>query len=454
MSFWESPALVTGLVIAALLGLAEALRGVPAIRRTAVPACILGGVLGVFLGPDALDVLPVDRDLLETVVYHGLAIVFIAVALQSPPKSKAGLGASVKAFSFGIPVMITMQAVVGLGAVLGLGLLLGRTMHPGLGLMLPLGFEQGPGQALSLGAVWESGGMPEGAQIGLIVATTGFIWSIVVGLPLVLWGRRKGLLSSLTAEADADVADTAPTSAPGGLDVLTRQVAIIGLCYATTYAVCFGLSSALSFAPDIAATIWGFHYILGAAVAIGARSLLSRLGDANPLHDGSLGRISGVSVDWMTCSALVAVQLAVLQANWVPILLVTTLGGFATLGVCLWLCSRAFPDAPFEHALVWFGMSTGTLPMGLALLRVVDPDLRSPAALSAVLGSAGAIVGAVPILLFLIPGTVAAWPEGHPAAGWIALAVGIGYVLVVLGLWRAVGGLRFTRPTQLWLERD
>ena len=453
MSFWESPALITALVIAGLLALAEALRGVPAVRRTAVPACILAGILGLVLGPDVADVLPVDRSILESVVYHGLAIVFIAVALQSPPKSTAGLGASVKAFSFAIPVMITLQTAVGLAAVLGLGLLAREAMHPGFGLMLPLGFEQGPGQALSLGAAWEAGGMESGAQIGLIVATLGFVWSIVIGLPLVLWGRRQGLLSPLTTNVD-DEAEAPARSAAGGLDALTRQVAVIGVCYAITWAICFGLSSALSGAPDIANTIWGFHFIVGAGVAMGARGLLVRLGDANPLHDPSLGRVSGVAVDWMTCSALVAVQLAVLEANWVPLVVVTTVGGLVTLGASLWLCSRAFPDAPFEHAVVWFGMSTGTLPMWLALLRVIDPDLRSPAALSAVLGSAGAIAGAVPILLFLIPGTVAAWPDGHPGAGWIALAAAAGYGLVMLGLWWKLAGLRLERPGTLWLDAE
>mgnify|MGYP000220801082 CR=1 FL=1 len=226
MSFWESPALITALVIAGLLALAEALRGVPAVRRTAVPACILAGILGLVLGPDVADVLPVDRSILESVVYHGLAIVFIAVALQSPPQSTAGLGASVKAFSFAIPVMITLQTAVGLAAVLALGLLAGEAMHPGFGLMLPLGFEQGPGQALSLGAAWEAGGMESGAQIGLIVATLGFVWSIVIGLPLVLWGRRKGLLSPLTTNVD-DEAEAPARSAAGGLDALTRQVAVI-----------------------------------------------------------------------------------------------------------------------------------------------------------------------------------------------------------------------------------
>lgn len=451
MSFWESPALVTALVVACLLGAAEVLRGVPAVRKTAIPACILAGLLGMALGPDVADLLPVDRSVLETVVYHGLAIVFIAVALQSPPRSDAGLGASVKAFTFAIPVMLTLQTLVGLACVVALGVVSG-TIHPGFGLMLPLGFEQGPGQALSLGAAWEKGGMTSGAQIGLIVATIGFGWSILMGLPLVLWGRRRGLLSSLTVHAGGEAEAVAAPSSAGGLDVLTRQVAVIGACYALTWGACFGLSSALSSAPDIAETIWGFHFILGAGVAMGVRAALVRLGDANPLHDGSLSRVAGVCVDWMTCSALLAVQLAVLGAHWLPIVLVTTVGGAVTLIAALWLCSRAFRDAPFEHAVVWFGMSTGTLPMGLALLRVVDPGLRSPAALSAVLGSAGAIAGAVPVLLFLIPGTVAAFASGSANAALVALGAAAGYLVLLLGLWWKLGGLRITRPATLWLE--
>ena len=442
MTFWQSPLVATLVTLAGLLALGGVLRSrIPALRRLAVPACILAGLLGLALGPDGADVLPVDRGTLESLVYHGLGIVFIAVALQSPPKGGGAVGPGAKAFSFGIPVMVSLQAAVGLAVVVALGLL-GTSTHPGLGLLLPMGFEQGPGQALSLGTAWETSGLVDGGQLGLIIAAVGFLWSIVVGVPLVAWGKRKGLLAPVPSGAAEVAVEASPEAPPGSLDRMTGQVALIGVCYVLTWGACTALSSALAGMPDIAAIVWGFHFILGAAIAMGVRALLVRLAP-EALDDEPLRRVAGVVVDWMTAGALVAVQLAVLSANWLPILLVTTIGGVVTLGACLWLCSRAFPEAPFEHAIVWFGMSTGTLPLGLSLLRVVDPELRSPAALSAVIGSAGAILGVVPVLLVLVPMTVSAHASGNPNAALLALGAVVAYLGVLLAAWRFGGALRF-----------
>jgi len=453
MSFWTSPLVATTMIVALLLASSEILRSsIKPLARLGVPACIVAGSLGLALGPDGAGLLGFDRSVLESTVYHGLAVVFIAVGLQTPQQSKTGLRAGVTSFSFGIPLMESLQAFIGLAVMLGLGLVMGETLHPGIGLMLPLGFEQGPGQALSLGAAWEANGLQDGAQIGLITAALGFLWSIVVGVPLVWWGRRKGLLAPAPLERESAAQEEREADrGPGAVDPLTLHVAIIAACYGLTWLACRGLSGALASMPDIAATVWGFHFIVGAGVAIAARGLLARLPSGNPLTNRTLGRISGFSVDWMTCAALAAVQLGVLQANLLPLLLVTSLGGLVTLVACVWFASRAFPDAPFEHAVVWFGMSTGTLPMGLALLRMIDPDLRSPAALGAVMGSAGAIAGAVPVLLVLIPMTVAAYPESFPGAGWIALGAAGAYCLLLAALWRVFGPLRL-RGGGLWAE--
>jgi ESS family glutamate:Na+ symporter len=206
------------------------------------------------------------------------------------------------------------------------------------------------------------------------------------------------------------------------------------------------LARLLAGMPDIAATMWGFHFIFGAAIAMGMRPLLARLPGGTPVNDHIMGRVSGLSIDVITCAALAAVQIAVLQSHWLPIVLVTTLGGLWTLVFAVWVAKRAWTEAPFEHAVLYFGMSTGTLPTGLALLKVIDPDLRSPAAVSAVFGSAGAIVGVVPLLMGLIPMTVAAYAGDWPARGGLMLGALLGYTLVVFVLWRLFGGLRFRRP--------
>ncbi len=138
-------------------------------------------------------------------------------------------------------------------------------------------------------------------------------------------------------------------------------------------------------------------------------------------------------------------QISVLTANWVPITLVVVLGGTVTLLTVMWLAPRAFPDEPFEHGVVLFGMATGTLPTGLALFRILDPEMKGGAPASAVLGSAGAIVLGVPLLLVVLPMPAAGWPDNYPRAGWIALGILVVYLLALFVAWWRFGKLRLEK---------
>jgi len=453
MDFWANPVVLTGLVLVALLAFAEVVRAaVEPFRRFGLPASIIGGTFGLILGPSVLDWIPVDLSVMRTGVYHALGLVFIALSLQTPA---AGTGAGGKSMAFGITTLVALQTVVGLAVVLALGTVVGTHLHPGFGLMLPLGFEQGPGQALAMGSAWSKTGMDSGADVGLIVAAIGFGWAIFIGIPLVSWGKSRGYISTHRDGEQIDGGSAASTAgAPGGLELLARQVVIIGVLYLLTYGICSGISIGLTAAgaEDIGHMIWGFHFMIGALLAMGFRPLIARSPGGSPLHDGLLGRIAGLTVDVSTCAALAAVQLSVLAANWVSILLVTTAGGLLTLAACVWLTVRAFRNAPFEHCVILFGTATGTLPMGLALLRIIDPELRSPAPTSMVLGSAGAVLGVAPILLAVHPIPIVGWTDNYPTAGWIALGVSVVYVLVTVGLWARFGGLNLREKG--WAEWD
>ncbi len=447
MRFWEGGQAGTLLVLLVLLLACElAVRLLPPLRRLALPLAIVAGVLGLLLGEQVLGLFRLDTDLLEALVYHGLAVVFIAVGLQTP--LRGGRTAGSRSMAFAIVAMMATQATLGLAVVL----LLDASLHPGFGLMLPMGFEEGPGQALAMGEAWSRGGMEDGAQVGLIVAVMGYAWAVLAGVPLVIWGRAKGLgdRSATSAAATAAPAPQA-TAEAGGLDRLSLQLALVGLCYLLTYGVCSLAARLLAGMPDLAAMVWGFHFIIGAAVAMLVRPLLSRLPGQPAVDDTLMARLAGVSIDIVTCAALAAVQLAVLRAHWLPILLITSLGGVWTLLFGVWAGRRAWREAPFEHTVLWFGASTGTLPTGLALLKVADPELKSPAPVSAVFGSAGSILGVAPLLMGLVPLTVSGFGGDWPAHGWKMLGALLVYDLVVIGLWRAIGGLRFTRPlTSLW----
>jgi ESS family glutamate:Na+ symporter len=442
MRYWQSGAALTGLIIVVLLLGCELLARVfPRLRQLGLPLAIVAGTLGLLLGDQALGLFSLDTELLESLVYHGLAIVFIAVGLRAPAqgRSQGSVG-----MAFAIVLIFATQALIGLAVVLTLD----RALHPGFGLLLPLGFEEGPGQALSMGAAWEESGLADGAQVGLIIAVIGYAWAVFGGIPLVIWGRRKGWLSEVSTSGDAVARETVleAESEPGSLDSLTTQVALVGLCYLLTWGLCTLLARLLSGMPDIASVVWGFHFIFGAGVAIGMRAALGLLPGGSPADDRLMGRVAGLTVDVITCAALAAVQLAVLQTHWLMITIVTTLGGVWTLWFSLWIARRAWSEAPFEHAALFYGMSTGTLPTGLALLKVIDPNLRSPAATSAVFGSAGAVPGIAALLMGVLPMTIAGFPDRWPGHGFIMLAALAGFALVVFVFWVLIGGLRLRRP--------
>ncbi len=444
MRFWEGGALLDVLIALSALGCAHAARRlVPAIGKLAVPDAMWAGVALMLLGSSGLGWVPVNPETLESVVYHALALVFLAIGLRAPgPKATR----SARGVAVAVPFISAVQAAVGLGVALAIGL------HPATGVLLPYAFEQGPGQALSIGVAWEdSAGLVDGGQIGLIMAAVGFGWCFLLGVPLVLLGRRLGwerLGAAPPGARSAMTADPALHAEPGGgLEPLTVQIAFGGGLYLLTWVALLGLARLLSFNEHLAAMVWGFHFVVAMLLAIGARKLLVDVaGRHDVLDDGLLTRIAGAVVDIATVCALGAVRLDIAAEHAVPIVLITSLGTLFTALVCIWAARRAFPHDPFGHLLALFGTATGTLPTGLALLRAHDPELTGPAASNMVLGSAASIPLAAPLYMVLLPyAALGQGPDQAPHA-WLGLLLLVVSVVALVLLWRLWGGMRPASP--------
>lgn len=407
------------------------------LRELYLPLAILAGGLGViarYIDPSVMDV-----DVLKTIVYHGLAIVFISVGLQVPPPNvKTSESLSI---GFAISSMGALQGTIGAALIMLMSLAQGAQMHPGLGLLLPLGFNQGPGQALSFGRAWESSGLLNGGDIGIIVAALGFVWSIVVGIPLVLYGRKKGWLESDLEGQSFDAGEVSKTSAEwlNRPETLTTTVATVVGTYFLTYLLIDGITGLLAGKQKIVDMLWGLHFIIALFVAMGVRQILSRGKDDSETqaHNQRLQVVSNLAVDLTTASGLVAIQVAVLSSNLGIILLLTTLGGVSSLFFALWLFRRAFANLPFHHLVVWFGSCTGTFPMGLSLLRMIDPNLSTPCATNYSKGSAFALLTSAPLLVIL-GYAVGNYPDGYPSAGWSTVGMLFAYLVILLFGWSRV----------------
>lgn len=453
MRFWEVGIVSALLAVLALLAVvAVALRASARLRSLAVPPAILAGMLGLALGDSGLGVLPARPEDLEVIVYHTFAIVFIAVGLQAPvvPTSGPLRTGAARSLAVAIPTLGVAQAILGFGLVALWWAVTRDELHPGFGWMITLGFQQGPGQALALGRAWETQGFGSGGQIGLVFAAFGFAYCLV-GVPLVAFARRRGWVEGRRTDApDAEIAGPPRATAAGGLEPLTAQVLVIGVVYVAVFGLLWLLTAPLPQGP-LRATFWGFHFIAGSMLALAFRRIARRMGHEQIFDDDLLARISVVAVEITTAAAIAAVELEVLTSWLGPVLLFTTAAGVLTLVVSMWLSRRAFPDEPFAHGLVLFGMSTGTVSTGLALLRMLDPELKGPVARNVVVAATASVPLNAPLFLAVIPFSVGLWRTSYVASIAWPLAILVVY-LAALGIaWAKLTPARWTRPwRRLW----
>lgn len=453
MNYWTGGVVQDLLIVVGLLALAAALRhAIPVVRKVGVPDAVVAGVIGMALGPGGFAILSFSSARLELIIYHLLALVFIAVTLQAPPAgSRSGAAQSI---AFAIPAVAVLQCLIGMACVFGWNLAKNAPdLHTAFAMLVPLGYNQGPGPAMTLGAAWEAdAGFTHGAQLGLIMAASGYFWCCIIGVGLVAWGRKRGwdrTRGTLDSE-QRDIETTelrrpARIASVGGLEPLTTQLIAIALVYLVTW---LALDAISPYLPENArATLWGFHFLIATGFALLARPIAQRLPKGNPLDDDLLSRISSTIVDVATCAALAAVEIEVLGQYLMPILIAGTLAGLATMYCCVWMARRAFPTAPFQHAIVTYGSLTGTATTGLALLRMLDPQLEGPAARNYVLAVTPAAVLGLPLFV-LMQKPVLGFPADYPGAMLITAAILIGYLIVLVVIWRLFSPLRFIRP--LW----
>lgn len=376
-----SAMLLAGVFLRAKIGL---------FQRYLLPGCLIGGLIGLILVNTGI--FGISTSILETFAYHFFNISFISVGLtgegSANGQGKKGLerlkGPAWMALVQGMT--FPLQAVVG-GLVVLLFGLLGFELYPTFGFLAPLGFNEGAGQALSIGKVWAESGFQNGVTIGLTFAAIGFFFSFLIGIPLVNWGIRKGYSTfaplKLPGDFMAGIVDKTKEKEPAGLltfyssniDSMTFQAAMVGLVYLITYGLVKSLGSLLS--PEEAKIIWGFFFFFGLFVALLVKFVMNRIGVGHVLDQGVQRRITGWSVDFLILSALAGIQIGVVWKYILPISLIAVLCGFFTLAVVLFLGRRLW-SYNLERMAAILGTVTGTVPCGLLLLRILDPELKSP----------------------------------------------------------------------------
>jgi len=382
-------------------------------RKYLFPTAIIAGFIGLLSGPEVLNLIELNTERLGSIVYHLMAVGSISIALKKREHVH-----SRNIFNSGVYIVsiFVIQGIVGFA----LSLLLVNTFFPGLfpvfGLLLPLGFGLGPGQAYAIGSQWEKIGFFQGGNIGLSIATIGFLWACIVGVILMNYLIKKGIFKINSDSVYPKKAkiykeiDSGELSLTASLDDISIQLFLIGLVYLVTYLTLIGLNEILVpmgiYGETLAQLFWGFHFIIGTIYAILLKVVINLLKNMQIMtheypNSYMLQRIAGGSFDYMIAAAITAISLKTLQYYLIPTLLITTAGGIATIIFILWMTRRVFKEHIFENTFAFLGAYTGTFSTGMALLKQVDPGFRSDASENIVLGTAIALFFGFPLMVIL-----------------------------------------------------
>ena len=413
---WNS--IIQFAIIAAALLVAHFLRRViPFIRKSLMPAAVIAGFLLLIL--KATGVLKLNASFMEYLTYHGIAIGFIAMSLKVPERTAEYKG-NMTGLKSGAVIVGTymIQGIVGLGLTLILAKTFMPDLFPASGVLLPMGYGQGPGQANNIGSTFEQLGFTGGRSFGLAIAAAGYLCACTVGVIYINYIVKSGKFKKSQAEGvpreEVTVStfqsqDEVPISE--SIDRFSIQVALVILVYLLTFLITQGICALLgAIAPGILNTVqsllWGFNFIIGAALAILVRFIFAKLRKNKVMknqyqNNYLLSRISGLAFDLMITAGIASIDFGDLSGLWVPFILLSVLGAVVTFFHLRYVCKKVYGDYYYEGLVSMYGMMTGTISSGVLLLREIDPDLKTPAANNLVLGSSFGILLGAPLLVLV-----------------------------------------------------
>ena len=414
-SLWD-PIIQIG-VIAGLILLANVLRRkIKFVQKTLLPTAVLAGFLLLFIRTSGI--ININAVMLEKLTYHALALGFICMSLRIPEKNSDS-GAMIGSKSGALIVSTYLvQALAGLVVSLGLAYTIMPDFFKASGILLPMAYGQGPGQANNVGTTYETLGMTSGRTFGLSLAATGYLCACVVGVIFLNLYNRKNKLERIRDKEEVSGSVTIDTFQNNdeipiseSVDKLSIQFALVALVYLLTYWFTRGLNNLIAMiAPGAAGTVgtllWGFNFIIGSMVAIVCRTVFKQLRSKKIMNhqyqnNYLLSRMSGLAFDLMIVAGIAGINIDDLSGYWIPFILMAVLGAIVTFIYLLYMCKKLYPSYAYEGFFSMYGMLTGTISSGVLLLREIDPDFETPAANNLVTGSSFGIVFGAPVLLLV-----------------------------------------------------
>ena len=372
-------------IISALLLVGKFIRvKVKLIQKMFIPPSLLAGVLGLAFGPNGLGWLPLSGSM-GTYAAVLIALVFGALPLSSPKFTvKEVAGRVGPMWVFAQLGMLLQWALAGL-----FGLFVMKLIWPELndafGVMLSTGFYGGHGTAAAIGEAFNGLGWDEAASLGMTTATVGVICAIIGGLICIKWAAKnkqtafisdfadlpQELRSGLVPQEKRDPMGSATTSSIS-IEPITFHLALVLLVAFLGYSMSVGVKQ---WYPQLELPVFSCAFIVGL--------ILKKIFDATSVTDyicpQTTQRIGSMATDLLVAFGVASIKLGVVVKYAVPLVVLIIAGALMVFAITFYFGKRLSKTYWFERTIFAWGWWTGTMAMGIALIRIVDPKLSSKA---------------------------------------------------------------------------
>lgn len=424
----------------------------PVLERLHLPASVIGGVLGLLIGPQVLSGMALGDTELKTTIDELYAIgkslpsyliivVFAALMMGKtiPSPKKVWSDAS-------------SHLVVGYGLAWGqyvVGILLALLIlipffdaNPLSGALIAIGFQGGYGTAAGLGDTYSELGFENGYDLALGMATAGKVSAILVGIALINLATRRNQMESPEEKRNKEEQEKVPEQKAKSLykkqqrekhfsaDTLILHFGLLCVAIVLGWVLKQGLLliEGLFLASDSEGVVQYISLFPMALIGgIVLQLLITQLGKEKMVNTTHLHSISHSFLDLLIVVAIASLSLKTLADNWEILALLIATGIGWNLFVFFLIAPRLYQNAPWTRGLGDFAHSTGATTTGLLLMKIVDPSDKT--------GAKSSFSMKQPLYEPIIGGgfvTALALPLIHAIGLWGALAVFSTLLIIVI----------------------
>lgn len=423
-----------------LLILAQFLRAkIKILQAFYIPASVLAGCMGLICGPQVLSIIPWSEKIGS---YAYLLICVVFAGLYIGKKETINLKRIFN--NVGDTFFINMSTeFICFGSALLIGSLLLKLLFPNVfeefSLLLPSGFCGGHGYASTIGTTLNNLlERDDCVQIGQTFATLGLLTGLFVGIGCINWAARNGATTYIKkADALPEECRTGiipienrtsigtATISPMSMDPLAWHMSLILLATLFGYKFYYWYKQYL---PNIELPIMCLTMLFGVLI----QSVLNHTPFRDCVDKNVIDRIGSMLTDYLVAFGIASISITVVKSFLSPIILLCLLGTVWPLIMVFFVGRKLFRDHWFERSIFIFGWCTGVVAIGITLLRICDPSMKSKTLDD--YGTAYALISIIEVFIVALTPQLAV-SLGCTVVGTIELMIGVGLLLTCAKLY-------------------